>query len=43
MAITTDFNGSENTATVKTRLGEILDYYNGAGSTASFTTWGNAR
>jgi len=43
MTITTDFAGNEATATVKTRLAAILDYYNGAGSTAAYTTWGDAR
>lgn len=39
--ITTDFAGVEETAVVKQRLGEILDYW--GYNAASYLTWGDAR
>jgi len=43
MTITTDFAGNEVKATVKSRVVEILEYYNGSGSTAAYSTWGDAQ
>jgi hypothetical protein len=41
--ITTDFNGSEDVATVQTRLEAIADFWLGSGSLSAATTWGDVR
>lgn len=43
MTITTDFAGNESTATVRSRLTAIAEYYKGSGALDAATDWGDVR